>query len=98
MPRYIFCQSRSTSVGSSPTSRLWNEFAIACELVAEQRVDGLGRRVDLADAGDALVRVDLDDEIVLAAVGDPVVQHGLAQDDGLDVGDLQTSSCRVAGR
>src|SRR2546428_1320922 len=31
MPRYIFCQSRSTSVGSSPTSRLWNEFAIACE-------------------------------------------------------------------
>src|SRR4051812_37743232 len=31
MPRYILCQSRSTSVGSSPTSRLWKEFAMACE-------------------------------------------------------------------
>src|SRR5258705_7242305 len=31
MPRYILCLRRSTSVGSSPTSRLWNEFAIAWE-------------------------------------------------------------------
>ena len=59
----------------------------------DERVHGLGRRVDLADADDALVGVHPDDQIVLAAVRDPVVQHGLAQDDGLDIGDLQTSSC-----
>jgi hypothetical protein len=33
--------------------------------------------------------VDEDDQIVLAAVGDRVVERGLAEDDRLDVGDLQ---------
>ena len=63
--------------------------AIACELGRlHERAHGLGRRVDLADAGDALVGVDEDDEVVLAAVGDVVVQRRLTQDDRLDVGDL----------
>ena len=56
---------------------------------ADERRDGLGRRVDLTDAGDPLVRVDEDHEIVLAAVGDPLVHGRLPQDDGLDIGDLQ---------
>ena len=63
---------------------------MACELGAlHERRDGLGRRVDLADAGDPLVGVDADDEVVLAAVGDPLVHGGLPQNDGLDIGDLQ---------
>jgi hypothetical protein len=61
--------------------------------VRARRVDDrayrLGRGVDLADAGDALVGVDEDNQIVLAAVGDRVVERGLAEDDRLDVGDLQ---------
>ena len=59
---------------------------------ADERRDGLGRRVDFADAGDPLVGVDQDDEIVLAAVGDPLVHGRLPQDDGLDIGDLQAHS------
>ena len=55
----------------------------------DERGDGLGRRVDLADAGEPLVGVDQDDEVVLAAVGDALVDSGLPQDDGLDIGDLQ---------
>src|SRR6185436_4349981 len=54
--------------------------------------NGLGGRVDLADADDALVGRDPDHEIVLAAVGDPVVHGRLAQDDGLDLGDLHACS------
>ena len=54
-----------------------------------ERRDRVGRRVDLADAGDPLVGVDQDDEIVLAAVRNPLVHGGLPQDDGLDIGDLQ---------
>ena len=89
-PRYILSQSRSTSSGSSPISSSRRLFAIACEpgAVHEGR-DGLGRRVDLADAGDPLVGVDQDDEVVLAAVGNALVHGGLPQDDGLDIGDLQ---------
>jgi hypothetical protein len=48
----------------------------------------LRRGVDLPDAGDALVGVDEDDEVVLTAVCDPLVHGGLPQDDRLDVGDL----------
>ena len=44
----------------------------------DERADGLRRRVDLADAGDALVGLDEDDQIVLAPVGDAVVEHRLA--------------------
>ena len=55
---------------------------------AHERRDGLGRRVDLADAGDPLVRVHQDDEIVLASVRNPLVHSGLPQDDGFDIGDL----------
>ena len=62
-----------------------------------ERRDGLGRRVDLADAGDPLVGVDQDDEIVLAAVRDPLVHGGLPQDDGLDIGDLQACLPLAAG-
>ena len=51
--------------------------------------DGFWCRVDLADARQALVGVDQDDEVVLAAVGDALVDSGLPQDDGLDIGDLQ---------
>ncbi len=54
-----------------------------------ERRDGVGRRVDLADAGDPLVGVDQDDEVVLAAVRNPLVHGGLPQDNGLDIGDLQ---------
>ena len=54
--------------------------------------DGLRGRVDLADADDALVGRDPDHEIVLAAVGDPVVHGRLTQDDGLDLGDLHACS------
>ena len=56
----------------------------------DERAHRLGRRVDLADAGDALVGVDEDDEVVLAAVGDAVVEHGLTEDHRLDVRDLQS--------
>ena len=55
----------------------------------DERRDGFWRRVDLADAGQPLVGVDQDDEVVLAAVGDAFVDGGLPQDDGLDIGDLQ---------
>ncbi len=58
----------------------------------DERLHELGRRVDLADAGDALVGVDADDEVVLAPVGDAVVHDRLPQDDGLDVGDLHGMS------
>ena len=58
----------------------------------DERPHELGRRVDLADPRDALVGVDADDEVVLAAVGDAVVHDRLAQDDGLDVGDLHGGS------
>src|SRR4051794_34993317 len=60
-----------------------------------QRAHRLGRGVDLADAGDALVRVDEDDEIVLAAVGDGVVERGLAEDDRLHVSDLHRRPPRM---
>jgi hypothetical protein len=36
--------------------------------------------------------VHQDDEVVLAAVGDSLVDARLPQDDGLDVGDLQQGS------
>ena len=56
------------------------------------RVDGgcddLGRRVDLADPDDALVGVDPHDQVVLAAIGDRVVDVGLPQNDRLDLGNL----------
>ena len=51
--------------------------------------DGLGGRrvgVHLADAGDALVGVDLDDQDALAAVAD-LPDLGQAEDDRLDIGD-----------
>ena len=43
-----------------------------------ERLHELGRRVDLADPGDALVGVDPDDEIVLAPVCDPLVHNRLS--------------------
>ena len=76
------------------------ERVLADERVAQARRDGvgarrlderlheLGRRVDLPDPRDPLVGRDADDEVVLAPVGDSVVHDRLAQDDGLDVGDL----------
>ena len=63
----------------------------------DERLHELGRRVDLADPGDPLVGVDADDEVVLAPVGDPVVHDRLAQDDGLDVGDLHVESPELDG-
>ena len=41
--------------------------------------------------GDALVGVDADDQVVLAAVGDARRRRRLPQDDGLDLGDLHGS-------
>ena len=44
----------------------------------DERLDELGRRVDLADARDALVGVDPDDEVVLAPVCDSLVHDRLS--------------------
>ena len=44
----------------------------------DERLDELGRRVDLADARDALVGVDPDDQVVLAAVCDSLVHLRLS--------------------
>ncbi len=57
----------------------------------DQRLHGLGRGVDLTDAGDALVGVNEDDEIVLTAVGDLLVNRPLPKDDRLDVRDPQAT-------
>ena len=66
---------------------------MACEPAAPGRAPrrASGARVDLADARDPLVGVDADDEVVLAAVGDPLVHDGLPQDDRFDIGDLHGS-------
>ena len=48
------------------------------------------QRIDLAEAGDPLIGLDADQQRVLAAVGLGDVHLRLAQDDGLDIGDLQS--------
>ena len=58
----------------------------------EDRFHDLRRGIDLADADDAFVGVDAHDEVVLAAVGDGAVDHGLPQDDGFDFGDLHAGA------
>jgi hypothetical protein len=63
----------------------------AADLVRQRRLDDgpgdVGGRIDLADADDAGVGVDLDDERLLAAVA-ALVDLGEAQVDRLDAGDL----------
>ena len=92
-PRYILCQRRSTSSGSSPTSRCLQ--AVRDRVRAgrvDERADGLGRRVDLADAvmpSSVWTRTTRSSWLPSAI---PVVQHGLAKDHRLDVGDLHASS------
>jgi hypothetical protein len=87
-PRYIFCHRRSTSSGSLPDQEITQSPG---EGVRRRRVDDcprdLRRRVDLADAVDALVRADANDQVVLAAIGDRAVEAGLPDDDRFDVGD-----------
>ncbi len=56
--------------------------------LVHERLDGLRGGVDLADPGDPLVGVNQDDQVVLAPVGDPLVQGCLPEDDCLHVGDL----------
>ena len=69
---------------------------MACESGASMTAfDDLGRRVDLADADDALVGVDADDQVVLAAVGNGAVDGRLPQDDRFDLGDLHRASLSV---
>ena len=58
----------------------------------EHGLHDFGRRIDLADADDALVGVDADHQVVLAAVGNGAVDARLAQDDGFDFGDLHCAS------
>ena len=77
-PRYFFCHRRSTSSGSSPDQEITQSPG---EGVRRRRVDDcprdLRRRVDLADAVDALVRSDANDQVVLAAIGDRAVEARL---------------------
>ena len=51
------------------------------------------RRVGLADADDALVRVDPEEERILRSVGAGRVDLGQAEDDRLDVRDLHDRRC-----
>jgi len=53
----------------------------------DDRLAHLRRGIDLTDPDEALVGVHPDDEVVLAAVCDALVDLGLTDDDGFDVGD-----------
>jgi hypothetical protein len=54
----------------------------------ENGLHDLGGGIHFADARDAFVGMDADDQVVLAAVGDGTVDDRLAQDDGLDFRDF----------
>ena len=58
-------------------------------------LDGLWSGIHLADAGDAVVRLDDDEEIVLAPIRDRRVERRRANHDGFDVGDQQDASSRL---
>ena len=58
----------------------------------DDRLDRLWGGVHLADPGDALVRMDHDYEVVLAAVRNRCVERRGANHDGLDVGNQQDLS------
>ena len=91
-PSYMRWMRRSISNGSWPSDALGQA---AANLVRQRRLDDrLGhqrRRIDLADADDAGVGVDLDDERFLAAVA-ALVDVGQAQVDRLDAGDFHGST------
>ena len=58
------------------------------------RLDRFRCRIDLTNAGNALVGVDKDDKIVLASVCDSLVQRRLSKDHRLDIRDLHESPPR----
>ena len=91
-PIYIFSHRPSTSVGSLPISISFRPSPMMCVPGASIMARGdPGIGVGLADADQALVGVDLHDQIVLrgrAGIG-AIVRH--QQDEAFDLGDLHTA-------
>ena len=86
--------SRSISNGSWPRTHSARPRQILCDSGASMiALATSGGRIDLADADDAGVGVDLDDERLLAAVA-ALVDVGQAQVDGFDAGDFHWERLR----